>query len=133
MRSGDEGTGHVDGFAIALNAMMKFLDNEDDLMLALDVTDQDGRDILKQIKRDEGRSIFEMIKQSESCPSRELYRDRGERRGDVSQINMESLKLPTWVEVQDNPNPSKRRVRNLTVLVLALVQAVIITVIMFLL
>ena len=30
--------GHVDGFAIALNAMMKFLDNEDDLMLALDVT-----------------------------------------------------------------------------------------------
>ena len=37
--------GHVDGFAIALNAMMKFLDNEDDLMLALDVTDQDGGDI----------------------------------------------------------------------------------------
>ena len=26
-------------------AMMKFLDNEDDLMLALDVTDQDGGDI----------------------------------------------------------------------------------------
>ena len=39
-------------------AMMKFLDNEDDLMLALDVTDQNGGDILKQIKRDEGSSIF---------------------------------------------------------------------------
>ena len=107
-------------------------------MLALDVTDQDGGDILKQIKRDEGSGIFEMIKQSESCPSRELHRDRSERRGDASQRNMESLKLPTWVEAQDNPNPSKRRVRNpthtllVTVLVLALVQAVIITVIILL-
>ena len=28
MRSGDEGTRHADGFAKALNAMLKFLDNE---------------------------------------------------------------------------------------------------------
>ena len=36
--------GHVDGFARGLNTLMKILDNEDDLMLALDVTDQDGGD-----------------------------------------------------------------------------------------
>ena len=51
--------GHVDGFANALNVMIRFLDNEDDLMSALGVTDQDEGEILKQIKLDEGISIFE--------------------------------------------------------------------------
>ena len=44
--------GHADGFANALNAMNKFLDNEDDVMPALGVADDNGRFIFKQIKRD---------------------------------------------------------------------------------
>ena len=52
-----------------LNAMINFLDNEDDLMLALDVTDQDGGDILKQIKSDEGISIFEQLSKGDSAQS----------------------------------------------------------------
>ena len=42
MRLGDEGTRRWIRNVIALNAIMKFLDSEDDLMLALDVTGQDG-------------------------------------------------------------------------------------------
>ena len=39
---------HIDGFTIALNSLMKNLDNEDDLMLALDVADQEGGEIWKK-------------------------------------------------------------------------------------
>ena len=61
--------GHVDGFANALNVMIRFLDNEDDLMSALGVTDQDEGEILKQIKLDEGISIFEQLSKGDSAQS----------------------------------------------------------------
>ena len=74
--------GHVDGFANALNAFVKFLDNEDDLMSALGVTDGDGGVILKQIKRDEGMSIFEELSKGDSAQSLKVasqYAERSER------------------------------------------------------
>ena len=48
---------------------------------ALDVTDQDGGDILKQIKRDEGSSIFEQLSKGDSAQSSKVatqYADRSD-------------------------------------------------------
>ena len=61
--------GHVDGFEHAMNLSIRFLDNEDDLMGALGVTDQDEGEILKQIKLDEGISIFEQLSKGDSSES----------------------------------------------------------------
>ena len=48
----------------------------------LDVTDQDGGDVLKQIKRDEVSSIFEQLSKGDSAQSSKVatqYADRSER------------------------------------------------------
>ncbi len=71
--------GHVDGFARGLNTLMKILDNEDDLMSALGVTDEDGGVLLKQIKRDEGMSIFEELSKCDSAQSLKVAAQYAER------------------------------------------------------